>query len=107
MYNVIFSGTMLTDADLSGAAFSSLERNAPHFAGARLPKALDALADEMRAILFAPAALISSDVRPGQRAATSPTAASGRTLSLIQLMVSTESVVVQVARDMWTRNVVR
>src|SRR3546814_3020286 len=76
MYNVIFSGTMLTDADLSGTAFSSLERNAPHFAGARLPKALDALGEEMRAMLIAHDAWIrpagrseehTSEVQPPMR----------------------------------------
>src|SRR3546814_19697872 len=92
MYNVIFSGTMLTDADLSGAAFSSLERNAPHFAGARLPKALDALGVEMRAMLIAPDAWIRSAERQGQRAGPSSRDASGPSFSSGERRVGKECV---------------
>src|SRR3546814_10893951 len=86
MYNVIFSGTMLTDADLSGAAFSSLERNAPHFAGARLPKALDALGEEMRAMLIAHYAWIRSAGRQGKRADLSRLRSEEHTSELQSLM---------------------
>src|SRR3546814_20565229 len=48
MDNVIFSGTMLPDADLYCAEFSRLERIAPPLPAARLPKALDALGTAIR-----------------------------------------------------------
>src|SRR3546814_14916313 len=88
MYNVIFSGNMLTGADLSGAAFSGLEHNAPRFAGAGLPKALDALGEEMRAMLIAHDAWIRSAGRQCKRADLSRRDASDQSLFGVILYVS-------------------
>src|SRR3546814_13908766 len=100
MYNVIFSGNMLTGADLSGAAFSGLEHNAPRFAGAGLPKALDALGQEMRAMLIAHDVWIRSAGRQGKRADLSRRDASGQSLSGVNLSAASMEFVVLVGCDL-------